>query len=196
MAHNEKLAKSEHSSEAANGPAIELSRPKPVYAHVDRLIELASDRKPAEITASAAGNNSQAKDSKETPMWKILLQLKPFLPYLARLVPLLDIAVGPAQNAGLANEVRQAIAKIQTTQRDMSATVTTVVRDQSLQLARLEEELIRLREASDAHAEAQAKLAQDLQSAARFARIAASGLGILLVALIVMTGILLARIAH
>jgi hypothetical protein len=129
-------------------------------------------------------------------MWKILLQLKPFLPYLARLVPLLDIAVGPMQNAALSNEIREAIAastaKIQAIQRDVNA----VAQDQALQLKRLEEEIIRLRDASEKYTAAQASLVEDVQQVNKLILWSAAGLGMLLVVLIVMTAVLLSRVAH
>ncbi|HEX3471718.1 MAG TPA: hypothetical protein VHT28_11090, partial [Silvibacterium sp.] len=141
----EKLAKSQRAQET-------IHRPHP---NVDRLIELASDDKPAEILSA-----EEAKDSKENPMWKILLQLKPFLPYLTRLLPLLDIGIIPVQNADLSKEVRQSVAKIQTIQRD----VNIAVQDQGVQLKRLEEELTRLRQASEKYAAEQAGFAEELKS--------------------------------
>ena len=92
-------------------------------------------------------------------MWKLLLQLKPLLPHLARLLPLLDIGLGPAQNAGLSNEVRQTVAKIQAIQQRLNI----AVQDQSVQLKRLEEELTRLRETSEKQAAAQTKLVEGVR---------------------------------
>jgi len=170
----------------------EAANPNPAFAHpafpnVDRLIELASDNKPAEILIP-----EEAKNSKENPMWKVLLQLKPLLPHLTRLLPLLDIGLGPVQNAGLSNEVRQTIAKVQEIQRDL----TTAVQDQALQLKLLEEELTRLSNASEKQAAAQTKLVEGVESLAKIVRLAGVGLGLLLMALIVMTAILLAHMAH
>jgi hypothetical protein len=183
--NEEKPAKSGKSAEVRPAPGRESTRPNPAHVNVDRLIELASDDKSVDILSP------EAKDSKGNTMWKILLQLKPLLPYLTRLVPLLDIVV-PVQNAALSNEVRQDMTKIQTLQREVSITV----QDQSLQLKRIEEELIRLREASQRHTLVQADLAEDLESVAKVARLVGIGLAILLGALIVMTGVLLNRIAH
>jgi len=174
--NDEKPAKPARADEAAN--------PHPAFPHVDRLIELASDDKPAEILIPL-----EAKNSKENPMWKVLLQLKPLLPHFTRLLPLLDVALGPVQNAGLSNEVRQTVAKIQAIQRDLNI----AAQDQSLQLKLLEEELTRLREASEKQAVAQTRLAEGVESLAELVRIAGIGLGLLLVALIVMTAVLLAR---
>jgi hypothetical protein len=175
--NEEKSAKSRRQEEFARG----------AHPNVDRLIELASDEKPAEILIPEDG-----KDSREKSMWKILLQLKPFLPYLARLVPLLDIAVGPVQNAGLSNEVRESVAKIQAIQREVSA----AVQDQSLELKLLNEQIAQLRQASERQTAAQAKLAEELKSVGSLVRIAAIGLGILSVVLIVMTGVLLAHVGR
>ncbi len=177
--NDEKPAKRARSGEAANS--------NPAFANVDRLIELASDNKPAEILIP-----EKARNFKENSMWKLLLLLKPLLPHLARLVPLLDIGLGPVQNAGLSNEVRQTVAKVQEIQRDL----TTAVQDQALQLKLLEEELTRLSNASEKQAAAQTELVEGVESLAKIVRVAGVGLGLLLVALIVMTAILLAHMAH
>jgi hypothetical protein len=177
--NDEKPAKPAKAGEAAN--------PNPAYPRVDRLIDLASDDKPAEILIPEQANNS-----KENPMWKVLLQLKPLLPHLTRLLPLLDVALGPLQNAGLSNEVRQTVAKIQAIQRDLNI----AVQDQALQLKLLEEELTRLSDTSEKQAVTQTKLAEGVESLTGLVRIAGIGLGVLLVTVIVMTAVLLARVAH
>ena len=177
--NDEKPAKPAKAGEAAN--------PNPAYPRVDRLIDLASDDKPAEILIPEQANNS-----KENPMWKALLQLKPLLPHLTRLLPLLDVALGPLQNAGLSNEVRQTVAKIQAIQRDLNI----AVQDQALQLKLLEEELTRLSDTSEKQAVTQTKLAEGVESLTGLVRIAGIGLGVLLVTEIVMTAVLLARVAH
>ena len=90
-------------------------------------------------------------------MWKLLLQLRPFLPYLARLVPMLEMAVGPLQSAGMSSDIRKAVAgsiadstaKIESIQRDLGTAFTSAFDRQSAQLTRLEDELTRLRQASE-----------------------------------------------
>jgi hypothetical protein len=167
--------------------ACKASQPNSAFSQVDRLIELASDNRPAEILTP-----EEARNSKENPMWKVLLQLKPLLPHLTRLLPLLDVALGPLQNAGLSNEVRQTVAKIQAIQRDLNI----AVQDQALQLKLLEEELTRLSDTSEKQAVTQTKLAEGVESLTGLVRIAGIGLGVLLVTVIVMTAVLLARVAH
>jgi hypothetical protein len=71
---------------------------------VDRLIELASDEKPAVKPAEMLALE-ELKESDTNAMWKTLLQLKSVLPYVSRLLPLLDlIGVGHTQNTGLSKE--------------------------------------------------------------------------------------------
>lgn len=163
------------------------------FPNVDRLIELGSgkdEKGPAD-----------SKEPREKSLWKLLLQLRPLLPYLARLVPILDVAVAPLQNAGLSSDVRNAVAKsmadstakLQSAQRELSSAVTSALDQQSVALKQLEDELTGLRQASEKFAAAQAGLAEDLRSLTRLLKIAALGGAILLVAVIVMTAILLAR---
>ena len=167
------------------------------YANVDRPIDLTSEKKRTEIVRpDPEGSGDQAKDKS---LWKIFLQLRPFLPYLTRLVPVLDVALGPLQSAGLSHEVRESIAqstaKIQSIQRDLSTAVTSAVEQQAVELKRLEEEVIRLRETAEVAARAQTVLAEDLRSLARLFRFAVIGGAILLVGLIGMSAILLMQAA-
>jgi hypothetical protein len=198
---NDKPEESRSSTERTRTPGSS-------YPNVDRLMDLASDKKTAGTPSLDRPKDSAFRDSagplpqhdpkppEEKSMWKMLLQLKPFLPYLARLVPLLDIAVGPMQNAALSNEIREAIAastaKIQAIQRDVNA----AAQDQALQSKRLEEEIIRLRDASEKYLAAQASLVEDVQQVNKLVLWSAAGLGVLLVVLIVMTAVLLSRVAH
>ncbi len=179
---------------------------KGTYSNVDRLMELAADSKPeAPSDDKPPGAGEKAPANREDPpkdssMWKILLQLKPLLPYLARLVPVLDIVVGPLQSAGLSHEVKQSIAqsaaKIQHIQRDLTDAVTAAIDEQAVRLTRIEEEISRLRDAAERQSRAQAELAQQLESASKPIRVSAISLGGLLIAVIVMTAILLAHAAH
>ena len=163
------------------------------FPSVDRLIELASDK-----DDPGAAN---PKEAREKSMWKLLLQLRPFLPYLARLVPMLDVAVGPLQSAGISSDVRKAVAQsmaesaanLQPIQRALN-TATSALDQQSAQLKALEDELARLQQASEKAAAAQLSLSNDLRSLTRLIQIAGLGGIALLIALIVMAAILLAHI--
>jgi hypothetical protein len=72
-------------------------------------------------------------------MWELLFQLRVLLPYLGRLVPLLDrglLKAGPDFS-----ELKQGIAEMQTGRRDLEVQA----RNQALQLERIEQQMGRLR---------------------------------------------------
>lgn len=176
---------------------------QPSHANVDQLIDLASDKSDKKVAELPRTDPADSRDDLETPkdksMWKLLLQLRPFLPYLTRLVPVLDIALGPLQHAGMSHEVRESIAqstaKIQSMQRELSAAVTSAVEVQAVQLKQLEEEMTRLRETAEIQARAQTLLVEDLRSLGRLVRFALIGGAIGLLALIAMSAILLMQAA-
>ena len=184
-----------HVSESASNAA---------YPNVDRLINLASYEKPGASSSSNAVEDPDPKEPREKSLWKILLQLRPFLPYLTRFVPMLDVVAAPLQNAGLSSDVRKTVAesvaestaKIQSGQRELNTALNAAIRDQSLQSKRLEEEILHLREVSDVVSRAQTQLSEELKSLLHLIRIAAASGIVLAVVLIVMTAILLARVVH
>ena len=157
------------------------------FPTVDRLIELASD----EDKKGSPKALGEPKEAREKSMWKLLLQLRPFLPYLARLVPILDVVAGPLQSAGVSNDIRKAVAQsmadstvrlesvleaeLQSGQRDLNA-VTSALEQQSAHLERLEDELTRVRLASEKFAAAQADVARDLGRLSKLASLSAAGL--------------------
>ena len=155
------------------------------------MMELAAEPK----TAALPPRETPADQPKDKTMWKLFLQLRPFLPYLARLVPGLDVALGPLQTAGTSHEMKQTIAqstaKIQSIQLDLTNAVTSAVEQQATQLKRLEEEMTRLREAAEIQVRAQTVLAEDLRSLIRLFRFAMIGGAIMLAGLIAMSVFLL-----
>ncbi|MBV8629348.1 MAG: hypothetical protein JOZ83_00375 [Silvibacterium sp.] len=163
------------------------------FPSVDRLIELASGKEDK--------GRSSSKEPTDKSMWKLLLQLRPLLPLLTRLVPMLDVAVAPLQTAGLSADVRKTVAesiadstaKLQSAQRDLNSTVTAALERQSATLMQLEQQLDRLRQANESLGAGQARLREELHALARVFQIAAIAAGILLVALIVMAGVMLVR---
>jgi hypothetical protein len=156
---------------------------------VDRLIELASDAKPAAKPAGALALK-EPKDSDQNGMWKALLQLKALLPYASRLLPLLEIVgVSLPQNSGPFKELRESVAGIQTGQRELRL----ALQDQTLEIKRLEEEIVRLREASEKAALEQAGLIKDVKSIGALLRFTVAGLAVLLIALLATVGALFAH---
>jgi hypothetical protein len=81
----------------------------------------------------------KAEKGSKTSMWELLLQLRALLPYLVRLVPLLDRGMGRAGPD--LTELTKGIAEMQTGSRDLEVQA----RNQALQLERIEQQMARLR---------------------------------------------------
>jgi hypothetical protein len=104
----------------------------------------------------------KAEKGSHRSMWELLLQLRVLLPYLARLVPLLDrgLLKPPAESP----EVSKGIIEMRTGQRDLEVQA----RNQALQLERIEEQMGRLRAAQEISIEESRKLFADLQTLRRW----------------------------
>lgn len=171
------MAKLKHFPEEAPNPAHE--------AAVSRLIELASEGKPQHDTDLAL---EAPKEAGRNSMWKILLQLKPLLPYLTRMLPLLElVGAGQQQNAGLTRELRESISGMQAGQGDLR----TAIDDQALQLKQLEEQIIRTRELTE---KTNLLVAGKIDSLSKQIWGIGAALAVLLVILIVMVGVVLAHL--
>jgi hypothetical protein len=156
-------------------------------AAVSRLIALASEEKPQPNTALAL---EAPKESGRNSMWKILLQLKPLLPYLTRMLPLLElVGAGQQQNAGLTHELRESVSSMQARQSGLR----NAIDDQSLQLKQLEDQLLRTRELTE---KANLLLAGKIESLSKQMWIIGSALAVLLVILIVMVGVILTHVVR
>lgn len=175
----------------------------------DPVTEPASDRKsaakPVQALALAETRKTETvdaktRDSDRSSMWKTLQQFKGVLPYLSRLLPLLDarilplldlVGLGHAQNSGLSlslsKDLREDVTSIQGSQQD----IRVALQDQSLEIKRLEDEIALLRQAAEKNAVEHARLVEDVKSVAAWVRASAAGLAILLLVLIVMVGVLL-----
>jgi hypothetical protein len=169
-------------------------------AAVERLIELAADEKPAakpgELLALEA-----PKGGDRSSMWKALGQLKAVLPYLSRLLPLIDarflpllelVGAGHTHNAGVSKEIREGVAGLQTDQRELR----TSVQNQALEIEQLEAQVTQLREAFEMKNLEHATLIENVTALGRLVRWMGAGLAVLLVLLSLICGVLLARFRH
>lgn len=113
---------------------------------------------PLEPIAEEPVRDLTHREDKSPPMWRVLLQLRVLLPYLSKLVPLLD---GTAhQSATASQEFQKSLADLQTGHREIRGQF----QDQVVQLKRVEEQLERLREASERNTLEQQELIEDLKS--------------------------------
>jgi hypothetical protein len=113
--------------------------------------------------ASEAPSRSLEKAEKGShrSMWELLLQLRVVLPYLARLVPLLDrgiLRAGPD-----VTELTKGIATMQTSSRDLEVQA----RNQALHLERIEQQMGQLRVVHENSIEETRKLVAEVSALRR-----------------------------
>jgi hypothetical protein len=138
----EDRAKCNHSvSPRASRPAI--SHPKRFHGY-HNLRELPpimkKDRKLNDLSGSEVPPTlslAKAEKGSHRSMWELLLQLRVLLPYLSHLAPLLERS---SKGSAERNELSRGVAGIQTGSRELE----TLSRNHSLQLERVEEQLIHL----------------------------------------------------
>ena len=137
---------------------------------VDRLIALAQQRPGRH---SGAGFDEQtdletvplglpsATDLEHNPMWKGLMQLRAFLPYVARLLEMSNPSQpSTALTTELRSEMRQSVTALESSHRDLRL----AVQDQTLEIKRVEESITKAREATERNAVEVTELAEDVRS--------------------------------
>jgi hypothetical protein len=103
----------------------------------------------------------KAEKGSHRSMWELLLQLRVVLPYLARLVPLLDrglLRSGPDMT-----EVTRGVATMQTSTRDLEVQA----RNQALHLERIEQQVGQLRAVHENSIEETRKLVAEISALRR-----------------------------
>jgi hypothetical protein len=129
----------------------------------------------------------KAEKGSHRSMWELLLQLRVLLPYLARIVPLLDrgLLKGSPDNT----ELTKGIAEMQNSSRDLEAQA----RNQALQLERIEQQIARLRVVQENDLEDSRRLSSEIRSL----RSLLFAMAILLVVLLlVCVGLLIFLVIH
>lgn len=167
---------------------------------VDRLIALAQQKparpgtaamdEPTDLETVPLGLPS-ARELEQNPMWKALLQLRAFLPYVARMMEM----SGPSQpstavTAELRNEVRQTVGALESSHRDLRL----AVQDQTVEIKRIEEGMTRTREATERNALEVTELGEDVRSMRSMVKIVLGILVVLVVSMIGLTAFLLFKV--
>ncbi len=129
----------------------------------------------------------KAEKGSHRSMWELLLQLRVLVPYLVRLVPLLDR--GLLKGSPDLTELTKGIAEMQNGSRDLEVQA----RNQALQLERIEQQLSRLRVAQENEMEDSRRLSSEVRSL----RSILFAMAILLVVLLlVVVGLLIFLVIH
>jgi hypothetical protein len=153
-------------------------------------ISMTKNRTPDDPVAEAAlpaRSLEKAEKGSHRSMWELLLQLRVLLPYLVRIVPLLDrgLLKGPPDNT----ELTKGIAEMQNSSRDLEAQA----RNQALQLERIEQQIARLRVVQENDLEDSRRLSSEIRSL----RSLVFAMAILLVVLLlVCVGLLIFLVVH
>jgi hypothetical protein len=144
----------------------------------------ANDPAPPSLALEPAGKGSHRS------MWELLLQLRVLLPYLARLVPVLDPLLERATSKPPDfSEITRFITAVQTGNRDLEVQA----RNQALQLERIEQQMSRLRVVHENSIEDSRKLIAEIKTLRHWLTAVAVAVLILLLAVAGMIGFLLVR---
>ena len=129
----------------------------------------------------------KAEKGSHRSMWELLLQLRVLLPYLARIVPLLDR--GLLKGSSDITELSKGIAEMRDGGRDLEVQA----RNQALQLERIEQQMARLRVIQENNMEESRKQFSEIRSLRSWL----FGVAILLVVLLLVSvGLLTFLVLH
>jgi hypothetical protein len=147
--------------------------------------EAAVDVPPAELPAGEHTEKGSLRS-----MWELLMQLRVLLPYLTRLVPLLDR--GLVKAAPDLTEFRKDLQDVHTGSLDIGIQV----RNQALQLEKIEEQTLRLRELSERSQKEIRELSAELHSLAGWVRVITILISLALAILILLTVLAVLQLSH
>jgi hypothetical protein len=109
-------------------------------------------------------------EEKVPGMWRSILQLRVLLPYVSKLLPLLESgltggsAIAHAQSTAAQNSALQAVEKTALDIHSSHKELRIQLQDQAIEFKRVEEQLERLREATERNTLEQQELIEDLKS--------------------------------
>lgn len=156
-----------------------VSEEDPMYQASKRYL------KPEELQALEHAMEEEKPESLSSAL-KTLVKLGSVLPWISRAVPTAEGVPGSEMETGLSHEGRHEIANLRMVQYEIRSTV----HDHSLQLKRMEEQVIRVRESMESGSRENMDLAESVKSTVKLLRLVGIGLGVLMVVLIVMVGLL------
>lgn len=140
-------------------------------------------------------------------IWRSLMHLRLLLPYVGKILPLLEgnfsaLAAAPAP-AALAKpdltEFHQSLEHVNRGFLDLQAgnrDIRTHVQEQSVQLKRIDDQLIRLRESTERNTMEHQELVEDLRSASKMVRGLSTVMIVLMIVVTAMVAFMLVRWHH
>jgi uncharacterized phage infection (PIP) family protein YhgE len=167
----------------------------------DRLIELAQKQAPtAESQLPPQQTSLEEAKKPRTGVLQKISKLKPLLPILAGGLRMVDHGAvqalaqlihfadgGSAAQSAAQEELHQGLAEMRTNHRELRLQV----QDQTIEMKRIEDQLVLLRQTAERNATEHGELVEDVKSLGNLVRTIGAGLAILLIVLIVLTSMLL-----
>jgi hypothetical protein len=137
-----------------------MSKPAKPVSEIDRLIELASDEKPHAAVEALPQHSLSLENQKDSgpSMWRVLIQLRVLLPYLAKVLPLVERGLLGTNITGHTaptidtSSLDRGIAGVSEAQRDLKTAVNAqttelhVLQKQVAALTQLAEKDLRFKE--------------------------------------------------
>ena len=159
-----------------------------------------------ESEAEHTHNDFALEESKggASSIWRSLMHLKLLLPYIGKLLPILEgnssTALTPAPTAKLdLSEMRTAVESVNRGFLDLQAgnrDIRTQVQEQSTQLRRIDDQLLRLRESTERNTMEHQELVEDLRSASKLVRGLSTAMIVLLLVVTAMVASMLLHWRH
>jgi hypothetical protein len=124
----------------------------------------------------------KAEKGSKPSMWEVLLQLRVLLPYVSRLLPLLDggLSGGGGKPVLELTELHKSLVEMQTGNRELEVKT----RNHAVQLERIEQQMTRLRAVHENSLEESRLFFADMRSLRRWV----ISMGIVLLLLVLVTG--------
>jgi hypothetical protein len=139
-------------------------------------------------------------------IWRSLMQLRLLLPYIGKLLPILEgnfsSALAPTNTAVAKpdfSEFHNSIEQVNRGFLDLAAgnrDIRTHVQEQSVQLKRIDDQLIRLRESTERNTMEHQELVEDLRSASKLVRGLSTVMIVLMIMVTAMVAFMLFRFRH
>jgi hypothetical protein len=177
-----------------------MTKPTKPVSEIDRLIELASDEKPrlpSIANEAASPIHSLSLEDQKDPrpsMWRVLIQLRVLLPYLVKVLPLVERGLLGTNITGRAaptidtSALDREIAGVGEAQRDLN----TAVKAQTADIHLLQEQVAVLIRSLEKDQLLNEKIAESLTS---LRKLVTTSVAVMIVLLVVLIGLVVFGIA-
>jgi hypothetical protein len=164
---------------------------------------------PVEVPSPEQANHEYAlqeqdeQKDQQPSLWRSLLQLKVLLPYLGKILPMLEgnlsTALAPVAPRQDLTEVTRSFGDVSKGFLDVQAGQKEIrihVQEQAVQLKRIDDQLLRLRESTERNTMEHQELVEDLRSASKLVRTLSTVMIVLMIGVAGMVAFMLTHWRH